>query len=209
MCERILDAVHDVRVILAPPFAFDAALKFLAVARRAARVRIKHGPTARRIDLKLVKPINAVLAGRAAMHAQDQRILFALVPADGFDEKAVNVPTVRALVSEAFNVLQLQLPPESLVEMRQLSLVPPIQISNVKIIQMFEIIDSVNHAPRLVVDVCAAHGPRTVCDLLHGLRVNDDAKDLILAFDARAEIERAPLFSPSEIGRDQIEVARG
>src|SRR5947209_3740480 len=134
MCERILDAVHDVRVILAPPFAFDAALEALAVAGRAARVRIKHSPTARRIDLKLVKPINAVLTCGAAMHAQDQRILFALVPADGFDEKAVNVPTVRALVSEAFNILQLQLSPEFFVEMRQLSLVPSIQISDVEIV---------------------------------------------------------------------------
>ena len=56
--------------------------------------------------------------------------------------------------------------------------------------------------------ISSTHGPRAVCDLLDGLCANVYAKDVILAFNARAEIERAPVFDPSESAWDQIEVFR-
>src|SRR2546423_9441881 len=103
-----LDAVHDVRVVLAAPLALYAALELLPVARRAARVAVEDGPSLGGVDLELVEPVNAVLACGAAVDAQDQRVLLPLLPADWLDHEAVNVPSVRALLSHAPKVRQLE-----------------------------------------------------------------------------------------------------
>src|SRR5437660_367975 len=59
-CENRIHAIHDVFVSFPAPIHFDRALEFLAVTAGAARIREEYGPSARRVDLKFVEPIDAI-----------------------------------------------------------------------------------------------------------------------------------------------------
>src|SRR6266496_66385 len=115
-----IDAVHDVDKILAAPFIDDAALELLTVTRGAARVRKENCVTPGRINLELVIPIDPILSGRPSVNAENHWILLACLPVDGFDEKAIDVPVVRAFVREAFDLGKTQLLPQRFVKIRQL-----------------------------------------------------------------------------------------
>src|SRR5207253_8084425 len=105
--QRRIDTVHDVDEILTTPFAHDSALELLTITSRAPRIREQDRITLRDINLKLMIPIDAVLSRRSAMNAENQRILSSASPTDRFDEEAIDVPVVRALVSEPLNLGQL------------------------------------------------------------------------------------------------------
>src|SRR5438874_6347750 len=105
--QRHIDSVHDVDEVFAAPFADYSALKLLAITRRAPGIRKQDRVTFRGINLKLVIPIDAVLSRRSAVNAENQRILASVSPADRFDEEPIDVPVVRALVSESFDISQL------------------------------------------------------------------------------------------------------
>src|SRR2546423_298831 len=179
--ERGLDAVHDVRVVLAAPLALDAALKLLAVAGRAARVAVEDGPPARGVDLELVEPVDAVLTCGAAVDAQNQRVLLPLLPAERLDHEAVNVPAVRALVRHALNVGELESRPESLVEAREFPLAAAVEAGRVDVVEGFEVVRGVDNPLAAVVNVNgadSARGLRHLCNL-SVLPVN--AKQMLLA----------------------------
>jgi hypothetical protein len=59
---------------------------------------------------------------------EDKRILLTLLPADGLDEKAVDLPPFGALVGHALHPGQLELRPEPRVEVRQLLLVRAVEV---------------------------------------------------------------------------------
>src|SRR5581483_4448782 len=126
------------------------------------------------VNLKFVEPVNAVHSRRAAVDAQDHRIFLPLFPAERFDEKAVNVPSVGALVSDALNVLKLEFLPEWRVQMRQLFFVAAREVGDVKVIEVPEVIDRINELVRLIVDVHVAHRARAGSDRanLSGGRIN-------------------------------------
>ena len=88
----------------------------MAIAGRAARIREQHRVAPGGIDLKLVIPIDAVLPRWSAVNAQDHGIFLALLPIDRFDKKTVDVPIVRALISETFDIRQLQLLPQRFIQ---------------------------------------------------------------------------------------------
>src|SRR5204863_8431712 len=121
-------------------------------------------PAARRVDLKSVKPVNPVHSRRAAMNAQDHRIFLPLLPAERFDKKAINIPSVGALVSDALDVLKLKFLPERSVQVRELAFVAAREVGDVKIIEMPEVIDRVNELVCLIVDVHVAHRARAGSD---------------------------------------------
>src|SRR5205807_3576496 len=121
--QRCIDAIHDIDVILAAPFVDDTAFELLAVAGRTARVREQDGIAFRRINLKLVIPIDTILSRGPAMDAENQRILFAGLPANRFDEESIDVPIVGALVSEALDIGKLQFLPQRLVQLCELACV--------------------------------------------------------------------------------------
>src|SRR2546423_3616715 len=194
--ERGLDAVHDVRVVLAAPLALYAALELLPVARRAARVAVEDGPPSRGVDLELLEPVNAVLACGAAVDAQDQRVLLPLLPAEGLDHEAVNVPSVRALVSHALNVRELEPRPESLVEAREFSFAAAVEVGRVDVVEVLEVVRGVDHSATAFVNVNGADGARPLCHLRNPpvLRVN--AEEVLLAAHAGLAVESAPFFGP-------------
>src|SRR6266496_2056389 len=118
-----IDAAHDVDKILAAPFIDDAPLELLTVTGRAARICKQYRVTLRRINLKLVIPIHSILTRRTAVYAENHWILLACSPVDGFDEKAIDVPIVRALIGEAFDVGESQLLPQRFIKICQLAFV--------------------------------------------------------------------------------------
>src|SRR5262245_51633841 len=65
--KRRIHARHHVLIVHASPVVHDSTLELLAVARGAARITEKDRPALARVNLKLVKPVDAVLAGRPAM----------------------------------------------------------------------------------------------------------------------------------------------
>src|SRR5205823_3286733 len=191
--------VHDVRVVLAAPLAFDAALELLPVAGRAARVAVEDGPPLCGVDLELLEPVNAVLAGGAAVDAQNQRVLLPLLPAEGLDHEAVNVPAVRALVRHALNVRELEPRPEPFVEARQFSFAAAVEIGDVDVVEVFEVVRGVDNPLAAFGNVNGAYGARSPSHLHDPpvLRVN--AEQMLLAAHAGLEVERAPLFGPLKV----------
>src|SRR5205823_3818874 len=94
---------HDIDVILAAPLVDDPALELASVTRRAARIREEHRPSLRRVHLELVVPVDAVLAGRAAVDAENHWMFLAGLEADRLHEKSIHVPAVRALIWKALD----------------------------------------------------------------------------------------------------------
>src|SRR5260370_34093739 len=84
--QRCVHAVHHVEVVFAAPFIDDAALELLAITGRPARIREQHRIALRRVDLKLVIPINAVLTRRPTMYAENHRIFLSGLPADRLNQ---------------------------------------------------------------------------------------------------------------------------
>ena len=74
--DQFVDAGHQVFVVVAGIVVLDDVAEILAIARAAARVRIKHDVTLRRHPLKLVIEDVTVSRVRAAVDVQDERILF-------------------------------------------------------------------------------------------------------------------------------------
>ena len=101
------------------------------------------------------------------MNAENHGILLAFLPAERLHEKAVNLPAVGGFVSHALDIGQGQPAPQRFIQAGELLLVLPRKVSDVKIVQMLEVIGGVNHLLRLVVDVDAAHGARAFCDLAY------------------------------------------
>src|SRR5258705_11004986 len=120
-----VDTAHYIAIVFAAPLADDAAFKLLPVTGRASGIREEHCITVRGVDLKLVIPIDAILSGRSAMDAENHGILFPGLPVDWFDEEAIDVPIVGALVCEAFDIGKLQLPPQRLIEIGEFALLCP------------------------------------------------------------------------------------
>src|SRR6266498_2359547 len=114
--QRGIKTIHYILIILATPLARDTAFKLLTITGRAARVREQDCITFRRIDLELVIPIDAILTRGPAMNAENQRIFLACLPANGLDEKTVDIPIVGALVSKALDFGKLTLLPQSIVQ---------------------------------------------------------------------------------------------
>src|SRR5262249_47663843 len=156
--QRRVDAVHDVDVVPAAPVQLDAALELLAVAGGAARVGEEHRPAVRRVDLELVIPVEAELAGRAAVNCQDHRILPARLPADRLHEEAVDVPAIRTLERHAFDRHQLQLLVERRVQVRELPRTPAVEIGDVEVVEVRRIVFAVGDPPALLVDVDEVDG---------------------------------------------------
>ena len=91
---------------------------------------------------------------------------------------------------------QLQLLPERRVEVRELPLVPPVEVGDVEVVEVRGIVDGVDHPVRLVVDVDGAHRARARCDRCRPSRCEIDAIQLRRALHAGLEIERAAGFGP-------------
>src|SRR5262249_24567110 len=117
-CKYSVDAIHNVDVGLPSPVQLHTAIEFFTVSGRAARIGEKHGPSASRVDLKLVEKVEAVHSGRSAMNAEDHWVGFACLPPDRLHEEAVDVPTVCAFKRDAFHVRELKVVPQVRVEMR-------------------------------------------------------------------------------------------
>src|SRR5262249_19836286 len=115
LLQNDLDSVHNIGVVLAAPFAHDAALELLAITGRAPRIAEEDRPAASRVHLKLVEPVHSVGAGRTSVDAQYHRIALALLPSQRLHEKAIHIPVIRALVADPLYILQLKLLPQSLV----------------------------------------------------------------------------------------------
>src|SRR6266404_506515 len=152
-----LNAVHHILVVFATPLAYDATLELLAVAGRASRVCEEHRPAARGIHLKLVKPIDAVHSGGSSVNAEDHRVLLSFLPADGLDEEAVDIPSVSALVTDALDLLKLELTPKRVILSRQLSFVLTRDVRDVKIVKMFEVVCGIDHPSDFVGDFHASN----------------------------------------------------
>src|SRR6185295_5401674 len=71
---------------------------------------------------------------------------------------------------------------------------------------MFEVIGQVNQLLRLVVKIDAANSSRSRGDRAPLLCRCVDSKQMSLAFDSGAKVKRTSVFSPVEIGRDQVEI---
>src|SRR5205085_5348372 len=96
--ERGIHTCHHVLVIHAAPVVHNAALELLAVSGGSARIAEEHCPAFARIDLELVIPVHAILAGGSAVDAHHHWILPAGLPAYGLYDETIDVPAVGALV---------------------------------------------------------------------------------------------------------------
>src|SRR6266404_7255289 len=105
--QRRVDAVRNVDIVFTAPLTYYPAFKLLTITGRTSWIGKQHCITLRRIDLKLLIPIDAILARRPTVHAENHWILFTILPADRFYEEAINVPVVRTLIGEAFDVSEL------------------------------------------------------------------------------------------------------
>src|SRR6266850_2447084 len=97
-----INAVHDVDIVFPTPLTYYPAFKLLTITGRTSRISKQHCITLRRIDLKLVIPIDAILSRRPTVHAENHWVLSPVLPADRFYEEAIDVPVIRTLISEAF-----------------------------------------------------------------------------------------------------------
>src|SRR5215472_1112723 len=154
--EDSVDAVHYVDVVFAAPFADYTALELFAISGRAARIAEEHSPTAGRIYLKLVEPINSIGAGRASVDAENHRIALAFLPTHGLYKEAVHIPAVSALVRDALDVLKLELLPQRFVNVRHLAPAAVTEVGAVEVVYMLEVIFEIHHPAALFVDIDAA-----------------------------------------------------
>src|SRR5258708_24864645 len=122
------------------------------------------------------------------MHAQNQRILLSFLPADWLDEKAIDIPIVSTLVSEALHVREFKLRPQRFVKMTKSYFVASVEIGKIQVIEMFEIIGQVNHLLIGPIKINAAHRARARSNRGRGLVRQGDTKQLVLAFHACPEL---------------------
>ena len=95
------------------------------------------------------------------MDAEDHRILFARLPADWLDQKALDFPAIGAFVGHALHACQVETCPQLLVHVSEPPLALSVQVGSIEVVQMTEIASGVNHHARLFVDVKAARGAFT------------------------------------------------
>src|SRR5262249_51890507 len=94
---------------------------------------------------------------------------------------------------------------ERRVEMRQLLLIPPIQVGDIQIVEVRGIVDRVRDAVRAIADrkemersIARGHRRKTS-------RPDVDAIDLAGAFESGFEVQRATALSPAQASWNQIE----
>src|SRR6267142_2342080 len=184
-----VNSVHDVDVVFTTPLAFNPAFKLLTIAGRTARIGEEDRITLRCIDLKLVIPIDTVLPGRSAMDTKNHRILLAVLPSGRFYEETIDVPIVRALISEALNISQLKLLPKSVVKVCEFAFLRSFKIRHIKIIEMLEVVFGVNHCLRAVIEIHIVHSAGTRGDLFKSSLLKICAKQVVLAFNSCFEVE--------------------
>src|SRR2546426_7176493 len=119
----------------------------------------------RRINLEFVEEIEAIHSSGTAMNAEDHWIRFTGLPACRLHQESVNVPTVRAFEWDTLDRRKFKLLPEIHIEMRQLTLILPVQVGGIKVVHLRRIIDSVCKTARLIVDINKAHGTFARSDL--------------------------------------------
>jgi len=103
------DGHHILVVARAPPLAAldraaDRAPPFLAVARRAARVRVEHGVAGAGLNLELVEEPVSILGERTAVDVQEERIAATLLEAERADDPGLDFGAVRGDRREAFGL---------------------------------------------------------------------------------------------------------
>src|SRR5207244_6325325 len=92
-CENRIDAIHDIDVGFSSPLQLHAAIEFLTISVRAARLCEEHSPAMGRIDLEFMEEIEAVHSGRTAMNAENHWICLAGLPAGRLHQESIDVPT--------------------------------------------------------------------------------------------------------------------
>ena len=102
-------------IIVAGIMVLDHVAEFLAVARAAARIRIKHDVTLRRHPLELVAKNKSVSGVRAAVDIQDERIFFRLVESRRLLQPGLDAFAIEALVADLFRLGQIELPEQFVV----------------------------------------------------------------------------------------------
>src|SRR5471030_256154 len=204
--ERRIHARHHVLIVHAAPIVRDAPLELLPVAGRSARIAEKNRPPLGRVDLELLIPIHAVLARRPAVNAHHHGILLARLPADRLHEKSIDVPPVRALITQAFHGGHVQSRPEIRIQVRQLALARAVQGRRIKVVQVLEIVSQVSHHAGLLVDVEAANGALSGGHGRKLVAVRIHAENVRLALHAGLEAQFARPRSPMQVGGDQVQV---
>ena len=112
-----------------------------------------------------------------------------MLPANWFDEEAIDVPIVCALVSETFDIGELKLFPQGFVQIRQLVFVLTVQISDVEIVEVLKVVNQISDGVTRPVEIDTAHCTQAEANLGYGFRRNINAKEMIFSFDASFEID--------------------
>src|SRR6185369_3675459 len=119
--DQLIDAGHQIFVIVAGIIVLDDVPKLLPVARAAARVRIKHDATLRRHPLKLMIEDEPVSRVRSAVNVQNQRILLVRIEVRWLLHPRLNLLTVKARVPDFFRFGEIEFRDELVVNVCELS----------------------------------------------------------------------------------------
>src|SRR5688572_273488 len=99
--ERVIDARHQIVVVLAAPIADARGRELLAVGVAAARVRVEDAVPSAGEHLELVEEAVAVRRMRPAVHLEYQRPLLRGIETARLHEPALDHPAIRALELDA------------------------------------------------------------------------------------------------------------
>src|SRR6185369_2851623 len=119
--DQLIDAGHQIFVIVAGIIVLDDVPKLLPVARAAARVRINHDVTLRRHPLKLMIEDETVSRVRSAVNVQNQRVLLARIEVGWLLYPRLNLLTVKARVPDFFRFGEIEFRDELVVNVCELS----------------------------------------------------------------------------------------
>src|SRR5882672_6747317 len=100
--QHLIDAGHEVAIVIARIAVLDDVGELLAVAGTAARIRDQQDEARLRQHLELVKEAGAVHRVRPAVDVEDHRVLAAGIEPRRLDDPALDLPAIEGLVGDLF-----------------------------------------------------------------------------------------------------------
>ena len=217
LLQQLVDAAHQVVVILARIGVVDLVAERAAVARAAARVAVEHHVAVGGMLLPSVVEADAVHAVRPAVDMQLHRVLPGGIEPRRRDVPALDLQTVRRRVGDLFHVAKLLALEDVVVDPRQL----PDVLRRREVVghDVARRLERRRHPDRLAALADARRGQhvRALRHLLHGIATNARHRQHVQVLNAgvlRGEVEaRAvglplqPLRRAIPIARDQVRIA--
>ena len=120
LLQDLVDARHQILVVVARVVVLNDVAEVLAVVRAAARVRVEDDVAFGGHPLELVREGVAVGRVRAAVDLEDQRVLLRRVERRRLEDPALDLLAVEARVPHLLRLVHRELTEEAVVERRQL-----------------------------------------------------------------------------------------